>query len=112
MRKSTLLLCLIIPFVVMVIVNSSLPKPSTKQNTQQCTRYCHNHSCLHFNQRFVKVKENIPDAEKLRKLYVGNIQWLHQNGIGLSYQNANLFIYVVLFPCLSLLLIWGLLRKR
>ena len=45
------------------------------------------------------------------RLYEKNIALLKENKLGLTYKEINLLIYVVVFPILSGVMLWGVLRK-
>ncbi|WNJ18318.1 hypothetical protein [Pontibacter sp. G13] len=53
---------------------------------------------------------NDVNSSWLQTLYVQNIEWLKRNPLGISYQEMNLLVYVVLGPLMLLLLIWGMIR--
>lgn len=74
----------------------------------QCTRYCHDKGCIHYERN---IGSNSIFRKTAEKIYSKNIQLLHQNGMGLSYAEANLLIYVVLIPFFSAILLWGIIRK-
>jgi glycine cleavage system regulatory protein len=96
----------------MFLVNASASEPGTEYLANRCSRYCHNHGCPHIEQKIEMHKGQYPILLKLKSIYDGNIALLHNNGMGLSYQQANLLIYVLLSPALMLILLWLAIRKR
>ncbi|MCI4671033.1 MAG: hypothetical protein MRZ79_23045 [Bacteroidia bacterium] len=87
-------------------VNASQPKATHQFDPNKCTRFCHDKGCPHFERR----KNSFPDWAV--SLYQSNISMLKNNVFGLSYREANVLLYVLLVPILSLTLLWGLLRKK
>ncbi|MFT5619048.1 MAG: hypothetical protein ACI85I_002285, partial [Arenicella sp.] len=51
-------------------------------------------------------------AKSARKLYFDNIRLLKNNGLGLTYKEMNLLVYVISYPILVLLLFWNVLPKN
>lgn len=91
----------------MIIVNTLMGTSHHGYDENECTRYCHDEGCVHYKER---VAEN--DINKnIEAIYYGNIKLLHNNGMGLSYAEANILIYVILIPLFSSLLLWGVIRK-
>ena len=90
-----------------ILVNSFSAKPSFEYNKEQCTRYCHNKGCVHFQNSI----SNETKGSTIVSLYWANIRWLKNNPLGLSYQQMNLFFYVFVTPLLVIVLLWGLFRK-
>jgi len=43
--------------------------------------------------------------------YSGTIRWLRDNPLGLSYAAMNLLVFVILFPAVSGLLLFGALGR-
>ena len=109
MRKARVFWALVLlPFLIMVVVNETSEAPTFSYYSKKCTRYCHNHGCLH-----VYTKYDIHSKGYLKamdSLYKANIQWLKHNGLGLSYAEINLLLYVIVLPLLMLLLLWGAVR--
>lgn len=98
----------ITPFLIMVIVNEAREQPSAKKEIK-CSRYCHNHSCPHFRK---KLKANPSDwNKKIKKSFDRDVTALHKNPLSLSYQNINILVYVLGFPTIMAILLWGVLRK-
>lgn len=95
----------LLPFIMMVVVNTIMETSHHIYEKEQCTRYCHDKGCQHSN-----IKKNFGAGAE--KLYYANIRLLHNNGLGLSYAGANILIYVVLIPLFSAVLLWGIIRKR
>ena len=102
---------LLTAFSLMVIINLMAPAPTLQHLDNSCTRYCHNVNCPHFQQNFKQYEHTLPMANTLRTLYSSNIQALKQNGLGMSYKQVNLFIYVFGFPLITIALAWGAFRK-
>lgn len=90
------------------MVNEFSPKPTFEFNEDTCTRFCHNKGCKHYHN---KNKDNL-SSSILFELYKKNISWLKKKPFGLSYQEMNLLIYVILGPILIIFLLWGIIRKR
>ena len=111
-RKAIFLLLVLSPFIIVIVVNSTMNKPTDLLLENQCSRYCHNNGCPHVESKLEKHATQYPMLSRLKGIYDMNIALLHQNGMGMSYQQANLFIYVLLLPSLMVLLLWGALRKR
>lgn len=101
---SLLLLLLAITY----IINLTGIKPTNEYLSDQCTRYCHNSHCPHFEQK-VEAKNSL--ALKIQPAYQTAIRALKQNPMGLSYTAINLLIFVVGFPALIFFLFFNLLRK-
>ena len=97
---------------IMVIVNVTSSSPTDQYIKERCTRYCHNKGCPHFRKNFSTYQDESPFFRSLHQLYWANIKALKQNGLGLTYQEVNLLLYVVIFPCVTVLLTWGALRKQ
>lgn len=89
-------------WLTIVVVNHFSPPPSHAYSSDRETRYCHDHGCRHY---LVRRPDSTPSA--LRQLaeqaYRHNIQWLGQVP-GLDYRQANIVLYVVLWPLLMALL--------
>ncbi|MGK0389031.1 MAG: hypothetical protein ACI94Y_001765 [Maribacter sp.] len=96
----------------MVIVNTAMGISYHGYEKEQCTRYCHDRSCQHSTITKEENVDNYPIIASAEKLYYANIRLLHHNGLGLSYAQANILIYVILIPLFSALLLWGIIRKR
>ena len=111
MKKRLLLVLFLIPISLMMMVNYTAKSPNNQHVKQICTRYCHNTTCPHFQQNFVKYEQTLPFATTFRNLYRNNIQVLKQNALGVNYQQMNVLIYVIGFPFITLLLAWGAFRK-
>lgn len=111
MKKLLLLFSIaLLPFVVVIIVNETSMKPSTAVNEAYCTRICHNRGCLHFNKKRLN-KNNSGFVARHYGSYKRNIDWLKNNPFSLSYVEINLLLYVILFPVVSVLLLWRLIKK-
>ncbi|MEM1009929.1 MAG: hypothetical protein AAGJ35_13105 [Myxococcota bacterium] len=91
---------------VMVLVNRQAPEPTHQRLETRCSRFCHDRYCPHFEAKTGK------GHRLLRTLYKKNIALLKANGVGLTYEEANLLVYVVLAPMVLGLLFWLALRKR
>ena len=110
MKKWLLIPLILIPVLAAMSmgVNMLSPKPTNQLDPGRCTRYCHSVTCPH-------VKPALQQkgfTQFLWKRYQNQILWLRHNPLGLSYRDMNLLYYVVGYPVVILLLIWGLLRKR
>ncbi|MEL6719899.1 MAG: hypothetical protein AAFP82_14395 [Bacteroidota bacterium] len=94
--------------VAMTAINLTGIIPTHEYLKEQCTRYCHDHHCIHF-----EAKLNTQDsfASKIQLTYQTTIQMLKHNPLGLSYQTINLLIFVIGFPLLIFLLSFNLIRK-
>ena len=111
MKKKLLWFTLILlPFIIMYIVNTSVNKPNTKNLPDKCTRYCHNVTCTHGNEIYEKYGGTW-FADTAKSLYTKNIVWLHDNPFGLSYRAINLIIYVFAMPLIMALLLGNIIRK-
>jgi hypothetical protein len=110
-RKNILILLLAcFPFILMVLVNETSEPYTFEYRKDKCTRYCHNHSCPHTTEKYKNNKSSTFSA--FEKIYTGNIGWLKNNGMGLSYKEINLLLYAGLTPLIMTLLLWGALRKQ
>ena len=94
----------------MILVNETREVPVREYDPNQCTRYCHDHGCVHSIQKYrynstFFVAKVMPD-------YYAFIHWLGHNGSGVSYKEMNLALFVGFFPGSIGLLLWGLIRKR
>lgn len=98
--------------MIMLVVNESASSATHQYLKERCTRHCHDKGCPHFQENFSTYQEQLPFADDFRQLYRENIQALKENSLGLNYRQINLLIYVVLFPLISLLLVWGAWRKK
>jgi hypothetical protein len=109
-RLFILLVIVFIPFFIVIVVNETNKTPSTLVNKTQCTRACHNTGCIHFN---AKLKDNNESSFVTRhySTYKKNIIWLKNNPFNLSYVQINLLLYVILFPIISIVLLWRLIKK-
>ena len=99
-----LLLLLLIPVLTIVVTNELSPAPTTTYQEGKCTRYCHNKACLHTEENRL--------TNGLSSIYQGNIHWLKYNPVGIDYEEMNIVVYVLLYPLLVIVLLWGLIRKR
>jgi len=110
MRAFTKFLAIIaLPFLVMVIVNESMSTPKWEYTETKCSRYCHNKGCSHTIDKY--NSDDLTETQvKMARLYNANIVWLKKNPLGLSYQAMNILLYVIVFPLLLYLLLWGLVR--
>ncbi len=100
-------LVLILPLLLMVVVNEFAPVSTHQPNVRLCTRYCHDANCFHWQSKplsFVGINAD--------QLYTQTILALRNNPFGLSYAAMNIWVYVVFTPLLTLLMFWGLIRKR
>ena len=102
------LILVIAPFLIMIVVNEMHETPSVKRETR-CSRYCHNNGCPHIKEQ---LKKNPSSWKKMiKKTFDWNVGALHKNSIGLSYQKINILIYILLFPLVMAILLWGAIRK-
>lgn len=108
MKRWLLLLCIFLtPFLLMIGVNTFSPTPTDQAIAAYCTRACHTYGCAHY-------PEAAPAGsfkKMVKEVYVQNILWLRHNPLGISYQEMNILVYVVISPVLFILLIWGVIRK-
>lgn len=103
-----LLLAMVVSLFTMWLVNSLSAAPTSEHVAEYCTRSCHNKGCVHFAEKYGYGKQNA----MLPQIYAMNIKWLRDNPLGLSYYEMNLLIYVIIWPILVAMLIYGLARKR
>jgi len=96
--KLTFIILILLSGLFMFGVNRSGAKPSSKYDAKKCTRFCHNHQCLHFN-------------NKLKTSILPPINLLKNNTLNLSYQEINLLVYVLILPIILLILLYGIIRK-
>lgn len=92
----------------MLGVNTCCGPSTLEYQEEQCTRYCHDHGCPHAERKYDGTYRL---ARLGKKANEWNIQAMHRNPFGLNYQEANLLVYVLLFPSLMALLLWGALKK-
>ncbi len=109
-RLLFLLVIVSIPFFSVILVNETSATPSFSVNKTQCSRACHNTGCIHFN---AKLKDNSKASfvTKHYNTYKKNITWLKNNPFHLSYVQINLLLYVILFPTVSIVLLWRLFKR-
>ena len=88
---------------LMTAVNTFAPVATHSHQTDQCTRYCHDVGCSHFDQT--------SSVTSLKTLYAANIHWLRNNPLGISYQQMNLLVYVIGFPTLWAILLLGIIKR-
>ena len=98
----------LLPILLMAIVNGVHQTPPTGYLEDKCSRYCHNITCKHAIEKQGTEK---PMTKFTLRLYEKNIALLKENKLGLTYKEINLLIYVVVFPILSGVMLWGVLRK-
>ncbi|MCI5057825.1 MAG: hypothetical protein MRY83_17055 [Flavobacteriales bacterium] len=108
----TIVICFLFAFTVFIAmlgVNWG-HKGSHDYDPNQCSRYCHDKGCYHIEKKF-----SDSTGENWFKLgsevYRKNILLLKNNGLGLSYKEINLLIYVLLLPIIAFLLLFNLVRK-
>ncbi|MFL5753962.1 MAG: hypothetical protein ACJ76F_11185 [Bacteroidia bacterium] len=101
----------LLPFVFLVLVNSFSSAPTFAYRVDQCTRYCHNKGCRHFNDKLSAEKNSSWLSKKAFEFYSWNISALKKNFLGISYRDMNLLLYVVFLPLLLLLLTYTGFRK-
>lgn len=82
--------------------------PTDEYLSDQCTRYCHNSHCPHFE---AKVVTKNALALKIQPAYQTAIRSLKFNPFGLSYTTINLLVFVFGFPVLIFLNLWRLWKK-
>jgi hypothetical protein len=95
---------------IVAIVNSVSSKPANAYRANECTRYCHDHGCPHYEKKIAAAKEGSLSL-KFYALYNWNIRALRQNPFGLSYQEMNIELYVIFFPTLWIILSYFAFRK-
>lgn len=95
---------------ILFLVDGLSPAPTNRLIAERCTRYCHDHPCPHFAERAVGLN-SIPGFNGMRFLYRKNIELLGRVP-GLTYEQANLLIYVVLLPAAWLTLFWVVIAQR
>lgn len=105
------LFLILLPFLILVLVNASHPKPSHNYQADKCTRYCHDKKCMHFEQKRMLLQQKSKSWVLMYKIYKKNIALLHENRLGLSYYAINLLIYAIGFPLIMTVLLWGAIRK-
>lgn len=97
-------------FGIMFVVNYFSSPPTHEKHSYRCTRYCHDHGCLHVENRYSGLN-NCWMLNAAGALYKGNIALLGKIP-GLTYKQANILIYVICFPLLWLFLIMLVLGQR
>jgi len=110
-RFSLLLSITAIPFLIVILINETRETPNTSINKEYCTRTCHNKGCIHFN-KLLKNDNQSSFATRHFDIYKKNITWLKQNPFKLSYAQINLLLYVIVFPVVSIFLLWRLIRRH
>lgn len=93
------------------MVNTTMGTSHHSLDEKECTRYCHDKGCPHYVERQQGRRTSSSLLIFVEKLYTKNIKLLHNNGMGLSYVEANILIYVILIPFFSAILLWGIIRK-
>ena len=110
MKALVLLVIFLLCFGTMWTVNHFSPAFTHNKIANRCTRYCHDHGCPHSKRHFsFLLSENL--SEKLRVLYCKNIEILGRIP-GLTYKQANILIYVILFPAFWMALFWIVIGQR
>jgi hypothetical protein len=100
-------LCLwTLPFATVAAVDVSYG-PSTHATAERCTRACHDRGCVHLGQ---KVDLERPAARAAEALYLANIRALR--GPSMGYRDTNLAVYLLGFPAIGGVLLWGALWRR
>lgn len=95
----------LLPLLFGLAVNTAAPHPPTASGAPTyCTRYCHNHACLH------ATPANSLAYFQLRPLYGLTVQTLSAGGKGAPYILANLLVFLVAIPVLLLRLTYAVLR--
>ena len=111
MKRFFLLLVIVfIPFFIVILVNETNTTPSFSVNKNQCTRACHSKGCIHFNEKLKKDSQS-SFVTRHYDTYKKNIIWLKNNPFNLSYVQINLLLYVIIFPIVSIVLFWRLLKR-
>ena len=108
---------LVLSFLFLVLgmigFNACFQKPTADYQVNQCSRYCYFKGCPHFAQKSTRdASTGILTPNKIQKWYEAHIRFLKNNPFGLSYRDANLLIYVFLFPIINLILIFKILRLK
>ncbi|WP_452602030.1 hypothetical protein [Pontimicrobium sp. MEBiC06410] len=111
MKRFSLLLAIVsIPFFIVILINETRETPSNSINREYCTRACHNKGCIHFNE-LLKNDNQSSFATRHFDIYKKNIAWLKQNPFKFSYAQMNLLLYVIIFPIVSIFLLWRLTKR-
>ncbi|MBC7861382.1 MAG: hypothetical protein IAF38_00325 [Bacteroidia bacterium] len=105
------MLILILPFLIVILVNSFSPQATFSYKKENCTRYCHNNGCPHFEKKMADVKPGSLKS-KAFDFYCWNIEALKNNPLDLSYAEMNILVYVLFFPLSSVFLFRFLVRKK
>ena len=91
----------------MFLVNANSPAPSQQYFPGKCTRYCEQHGCQHFANKF---KRDDRFSEKWwYRLYRWNVRMLNAIPI-LNYAEANIAVYFFFYPLLILILLYRLIK--
>jgi len=110
--KRKLLWCILLcaPLLVIFGVNEfAASEPTHRYLPTQCTRYCHDNGCPHAARKYEHSKSSM--VGWARKIYTGNMRLLRGNSLGMHYSHINILIYVILFPLLFAILLWGAIKK-
>lgn len=95
----------LLPLLFGLAVNTAAPHPPTASRAPtHCTRYCHDHACLH------ATPANSPAYFQLRPLYGLTVKALSAGGGRATYMLANLLVFLVVIPLLLLRLTYAVLR--
>ena len=110
-RIKIFLAILLLPLVFMAFINEvpTVPVKSKNYSKRNCTRYCHDVTCLHYKASF-KTDPTIYKKNN-KAIFDWYLTSLHANKLGLNYRNINLLVFVVGYPFLASLLLWNLIRN-
>ena len=103
--KTTLIV--LSPFLFMLFVNNTSTSKTFSYLPNKCTRYCEEHGCKHTKAKY----SHIQDLQKnwVSQLYFWNIKVLGRIP-GLTYKQANIAVYFVVYPFLIFILLYRLLK--
>lgn len=87
----------------MILVNQLSPSPTPFYIKEQCSRYCHDKGCPHFQ---TNVKEGNRITLFFHAYHENVIQLLKNNPFGVSYKMMNILVFVIFFPFLILSLLY------
>ena len=93
--------------LTLVLVNETAPGPTSAFDPDRCTRYCHDQGCLHAGSA-----STLLNSTPVKNAYEAHIAFLKHNPLGISYQAANLLLFLVLYPAAFLMLWFRLFRKH
>ncbi|BDD05698.1 hypothetical protein [Aureibacter tunicatorum] len=107
-----ILILLACVFSVLILVNEIAAPQISAFEESKCTRYCHNVVCKHQLIKHGDAEHGNLFWKVMFSLYRKNILMLRENPLGLTYEQMNLLVYVIIVPAIALLLLINLLRKN